>query len=96
MPRYPLRMKNRISLAPYSSTASRFTFAQRTGHRLWSFLGSPSWSTASTGKYSPKSAIQPDMPRSSMFFFISTSLTNRTAAGSVRSSMPASKVVDLI
>ena len=89
-------MKNRISSAPYSSTASRFTLAQRTGHRLWSFLGSPSCKTASTGRYSPKSAIQPDMPRSSIFFLMRVSLMKATAAGSVRSSMPASKVVDLI
>ena len=55
---------------PISLTAWWLSWAHNLGHWLCSSRASPLCSTASTGRYSPKSAIQPPRPSSSMLRLI--------------------------
>nr|ACR36015.1 unknown [Zea mays] len=83
----------RRRLALHSSAISRLTRAHSSGYRLCAATeSSPECSRASSGRPSPKSAIQPLTPRSTIPRR-TVLLNHACAAGLVRSSMATSNAV---
>ncbi len=79
----------RYPVLPRLATARALTSAQSVGHRLCISLAStPLARCTSVGKYSPKSAIQPDSPWSSMLAPMMSSANHAAAFALVKSTVP--------